>query len=95
MVTLAPEAPQELPGGSTVVLDGGARFRITDGHLTADSLVAARRDGARIAVSRRHVVSVEERRVSTSRTLALVGGVLFGTVVAFTALAVSAGPGLP
>lgn len=92
---LVPATTRDLPEGSSVVLKGGERVQLAEGHLTTDSLLGTRRDGAHIAVPRDRVAFVEERHVSGGRTLVLVGGALFGVLVALVALATAAGPGLP
>jgi hypothetical protein len=92
---LAPGVSRELPGRSAVVSSAGERVVLDQGRVTADSVVGIRSDGARFALPRDSVAFIEERHVSTGRSLGLAGGVAVGIIAALVALLVAAGPGLP
>ena len=94
-VPLEPEVSRELPSRSAVVSKAGERVVLREGRATADSVVGTRRDGGRFALPRDSVGFIEERHVSTGRTLGLAGGVAAALFAGLIALLVAAGPGLP
>jgi hypothetical protein len=67
-VPLAPGIARELPARSYVVRLGGERVALARARATADSIVGTRQ-GGRYTISRDDVAFVEERHLSTGRTI--------------------------
>ena len=88
-VPLIPGEARPLPATARAVRPTGERVELAGGRVTPDSVVGARRGGARdaagsrVALPRDSVAFVEERRLSWARTLGLVGGVYLGVGVLY------------
>jgi hypothetical protein len=81
VVPLAPGIARQLPAQSWVVRIDGERVALKGGRVTADSVVATRREGGRFTLSRDAVAYVEERHVSWGRTIGGVVGLMLAWVL--------------
>ena len=89
--TIQPPAPGQphtsLKGEVRVVHVDGRSYVLRDTRIQSDSVIGMNAAGARIAIATAEVSTIDERRISATRTAGLVGGtaLLIGTVLLIAA----------